>query len=107
MKALYIKDHSLRHHYYQNELIYFYYKFFFKFVNHYIKFKCKKLINLKQNKNKCKFIIKIGKYRSRINSRCLLTNRSKAVFRKFHLSRIMFRNLALRGILVGVKKSSF
>nr|YP_009688818.1 ribosomal protein S14 [Cafileria marina]QEF30242.1 ribosomal protein S14 [Cafileria marina] len=44
---------------------------------------------------------------SSINNRCLLTNRGRSVYKKFKLSRLMFRDLALKGLLVGVKKSSW
>ncbi len=44
---------------------------------------------------------------ARKTRRCELTGRSKAVYRKFGLSRIMLRELALRGDLPGVTKSSW
>ncbi|RMG94786.1 MAG: 30S ribosomal protein S14 [Deltaproteobacteria bacterium] len=44
---------------------------------------------------------------ARKTRRCALTGRSKAVYRKFGLSRIMLRELALRGDLPGVTKSSW
>ena len=44
---------------------------------------------------------------ARKTRRCLLTGRSKAVYRKFGLSRIALRDLALRGDLPGVTKSSW
>jgi small subunit ribosomal protein S14 len=43
----------------------------------------------------------------RLNVRCQLTGRSKAVYRKFMLSRIAFRELALTGQLPGVHKASW
>lgn len=43
----------------------------------------------------------------RLNSRCEVTGRSKAVLRKFKMSRITFRDLASRGLLPGVKKASW
>ena len=43
---------------------------------------------------------------TKIRNRCLLTNRARAVYRKFKLSRLMFRKLAWEGKLIGVKKSS-
>ena len=45
--------------------------------------------------------------RVRKTRRCLLTGRSKAVYRKFGLCRIALRDLALRGDLPGVTKSSW
>lgn len=44
---------------------------------------------------------------TRLTRRCLVTGRSKAVYRKFGLSRIMLRQLALSGDLPGVTKSSW
>ena len=43
----------------------------------------------------------------RLNTRCLLTGRSRGVYREFGLSRIAFRELALEGKLPGVKKASW
>lgn len=45
-------------------------------------------------------------YTTRSKNRCLLTNRSGAVFRYFRLSRIMIKNLASLGQLTGIQKSS-
>ncbi len=44
---------------------------------------------------------------ARKTRRCQITGRSKAVYRKFGLSRIMLRDLALCGDLPGVTKSSW
>ncbi len=44
---------------------------------------------------------------TRLTRRCRLTGRARAVYRKFGLSRIKVRELALRGELPGVKKSSW
>lgn len=44
---------------------------------------------------------------TRKTRRCMLTGRSKAVYRKFGLSRNQLRDLALRGELPGVTKSSW
>lgn len=43
---------------------------------------------------------------TRIRNRCTLTGRSRAIVRRFGLSRLIFRKLALQGILFGVKKAS-
>ena len=45
--------------------------------------------------------------RTRVRNRCALTGRSRAYYRKFGLSRLALRDLALRGELPGVKKSSW
>jgi len=44
---------------------------------------------------------------TRIRNRCVLTNRPRAVYRKFGMSRLMFRKFAWQGKLIGVKKSSW
>src|SRR6188768_3269194 len=44
---------------------------------------------------------------TRIRNRCELTGRSRAVYRKFRLSRIMLRELANKGLIPGVTKSSW
>jgi ribosomal protein S14 len=44
---------------------------------------------------------------TRLRTRCTLTNRPRAVFRRFGLSRLMFRKLAWQGKLIGVKKASW
>lgn len=44
---------------------------------------------------------------NRVRSRCTLTGRSRAVYRKFKLSRLAFRELALKGELPGVIKASW
>ena len=45
--------------------------------------------------------------RTRSTTRCALTGRSRGCYRKFELSRIAFRELALRGELPGVTKASW
>ena len=44
---------------------------------------------------------------SRQRNRCILTGRARGYYRKFGLSRIKLRELALRGDLPGVTKSSW
>jgi small subunit ribosomal protein S14 len=44
---------------------------------------------------------------TRVRSRCALTGRPRGVFKKFGLCRIKFRELALQGLLPGVKKASW
>ena len=44
---------------------------------------------------------------TRIRNRCELTGRSRAYYRKFRLSRIMLRDLANKGLIPGVVKSSW
>ena len=47
------------------------------------------------------------KFRVRAYTRCQLCGRSHAVYLKFRICRICFRNLALRGEIPGVTKSSW
>lgn len=44
---------------------------------------------------------------NRVRNRCLLTGRSRGVYRTFKLSRIKFRELALAGMIPGITKSSW
>ena len=43
----------------------------------------------------------------RIRYRCKLCGRARAVYRKFGICRICFRNLASDGLIPGVKKASW
>jgi len=44
---------------------------------------------------------------TRLRNRCIQTGRGRAVYRKFRLSRLCFRNCASFGLLPGVYKSSW
>jgi len=44
---------------------------------------------------------------TRSHNRCELTGRSRAYLRKFKVSRIMLRELALKGMIPGLKKASW
>ena len=44
---------------------------------------------------------------TRLNRRCVISGRSKGYYRKFGISRIALRELALRGQLPGMRKSSW
>lgn len=43
----------------------------------------------------------------RICMRCRLCGRARAVYRKFGICRICFRNMASQGLIPGVKKASW
>ena len=43
----------------------------------------------------------------RLRSRCIVTGRGRGVYRKFGLSRIVFREMAHKGQLPGVTKASW
>ena len=44
---------------------------------------------------------------TRVRNRCLLTGRSRGNYRKFGMSRLMFRELASQGMIPGITKSSW
>jgi small subunit ribosomal protein S14 len=44
---------------------------------------------------------------TRVRSLCALTGRSRAVYRKFKISRIKLRELALEGKIPGMRKASW
>lgn len=44
---------------------------------------------------------------SRLNNRCNVTGRVRSYYRKFGMSRLVFRELALQGKIPGVVKSSW
>lgn len=44
---------------------------------------------------------------TRLHNRCAVTGRPRGYLRKFNMSRIVFRELAYKGQLPGVKKSSW
>ncbi len=43
----------------------------------------------------------------RLNNRCALTGRSRAYMRKFGVSRLVFREMALAGKIPGIRKASW
>ena len=62
----------------------------------------------KQNLFKFKKVDKNGNVRSvRQRNRCPLCGRPRAYMRKFDMCRICFRNMAVRGEIPGVVKSSW
>jgi len=44
---------------------------------------------------------------TRVRNLCALTGRSRSVYRKFKISRIMLRELALQGKIPGMRKASW
>ncbi|HUW57064.1 MAG TPA: type Z 30S ribosomal protein S14 [Planctomycetota bacterium] len=54
--------------------------------------------------NKCN---QTPKYKTRGYTRCQLCGRARAVYRKFKICRICFRNLARHGMIPGVRKASW
>lgn len=47
------------------------------------------------------------KFSTRRVRRCELTGRARGVYRKFRISRIMLRELAHKGMIPGMRKSSW
>ena len=47
------------------------------------------------------------KFSSRKQNRCAITGRSRGVYRKFGISQIMLRQLALEGKIPGMRKASW
>ena len=47
------------------------------------------------------------KFSTRRKNRCLITGRGRGVYRKFGVSRIVLRELALRGMVPGMRKASW
>lgn len=58
-------------------------------------------------KSNIKFLTRRGGSIVRIKNRCVVSNRGRAVYGKLGLSRVKFRDYALKGFLYGVKKSSW
>ena len=58
---------------------------------------------------KCRIIKarRTPKFASRTVRRCSLCGRPRAVYRKFGICRICFRNMASDGLIPGVKKASW
>ena len=44
---------------------------------------------------------------TRLARRCELTGRKRAYYRKFHITRMMLRDLAHQGLIPGMRKSSW
>jgi small subunit ribosomal protein S14 len=55
---------------------------------------------------KC-LIFKKSLISSTIRNKCLITGRSRSIYRDFRLSRMQLRHLASFGYLMGIKKSSW
>ena len=47
------------------------------------------------------------KYSTRKRNRCMITGRARGVYRKFGVSRIVLRELALQGMIPGMRKASW
>ncbi len=47
------------------------------------------------------------KFSTRKQNRCQITGRKRGVYRKFGISRIVLRELALQGMIPGMRKASW
>ena len=47
------------------------------------------------------------KFSTRKRNRCAITGRARGYYRKFGVSRIVLRELALRGMIPGMRKASW
>lgn len=59
------------------------------------------------SKSKIAKSLRTPKFSTRAKRRCRLCGRPRAVYRKFGICRICFRNLADQGLIPGVKKASW
>jgi small subunit ribosomal protein S14 len=59
------------------------------------------------SKSKIAAALRVPKFSTRRVSRCKICGRPRAVYRKFGLCRICFRELADEGLIPGVKKASW
>ena len=67
----------------------------------------KQLVKLEAWKKSPTTVTMLPRERIKIRMRCKLCGRPRAVYRKFGICRICFRNLASDGLIPGVKKASW
>jgi small subunit ribosomal protein S14 len=72
----------------------------------YVKFK-KQMARLEANKRQPDKVKMRPRDKIRVRLRCKLCGRPRAVYRKFGICRICFRNMASDGLIPGVKKASW
>lgn len=78
------------------------YSFVFKYLFSYVKINLLKLIL-----NKVIIFKKLRcQYKTQIKNYCVISGRSRGVYSKFKVSRIIFRFLSAEGLFFGLKKSS-
>ena len=71
-----------------------------------VKFR-KQLSRLEASKRQPDKVKMLPREKIRIRLRCKLCGRPRAVYRKFGICRICFRNMASDGLIPGVKKASW
>ncbi len=72
----------------------------------YVKFR-RQLSQLEANKRQPEKVKMRPRDKIRLRLRCKLCGRPRAVYRKFGICRICFRNMASDGLIPGVKKASW
>jgi ribosomal protein S14 len=53
-----------------------------------------------------KGVFKLSEFRTKIKNYCVISGRSKSIYRKFKISRIMLRTLGSKGLFFGLQKAS-
>jgi ribosomal protein S14 len=101
MKAKMERDNKLRQSFNSKELFYVSDKALFQ--NRLLKKEIRNYLNIKQQMH-YKLLVNT---RYRIRNYCTLTGRSRSYIRFFRISRLKLRELALKGYLYGISKSSW
>jgi ribosomal protein S14 len=71
-----------------------------------VKFR-KQLAKLEASRRNPTKVIMLPREKIRVRMRCRLCGRGRAVYRKFGICRICFRNMASDGLIPGVQKASW
>lgn len=102
MKKLYLKNYKKQHIYNYTEkkrlILRYLLKSNKKYITNNVQNEC---FNILFNNNKVNFDT------TKFNTRCVLTNRSRAVYRKIKMSRLMLKQNVLNGNLPGFIKASW
>lgn len=101
MKAKMERDNKLRRSFNSKELFYVSDKALFQ--NRLLRKEIRQYLNVKQQID-YKLLVNT---RYRIRNHCTLTGRSRSYIRFFRISRLKLRELALKGYLYGISKSSW
>ena len=95
----YLRDLKKRKFFNKSELYYFVFKMlFFYFKNNILKFIINRIV-VSKNFNLC--------YKTQIRNYCVISGRSRGIYSKLKISRIVFRFLGSVGLFFGLKKSSW
>jgi small subunit ribosomal protein S14 len=71
-----------------------------------VKFR-RQMLKLEANRHNPEKVKMLPRERIRVKRRCKLCGRARAVYRKFGICRICFRDLASSGLIPGVRKASW